>query len=335
LEDIYRLLKPQFELPPPNYTGSVSEVYIGATRDEKGTRRYRLRLGGQRWLPFFSTTEPTVTKPILAMQVFDTPAGIPPEVCRILGDIVEDPVHWCKVCVEGFKAEAVALTLTSTAPAGQDRSPEEAAKLVEQVIEAVDVPLIIIGSGDAGKDPLVLEKVAEATVGERCLIASATLSSDYRRVAEAAIENGHVVLASTDCDPVSQRTLNMHLLSLGLKPSQLVMDPTTAALGYGLEYSISIIEQIRLNALKGDECLQMPIAAITSQSWTAREALTDDLVLGPLSIRGPLWEVHTAVHLFLAGAELFIMLHPEAVVRFREVVADMLLTGEPYPRTSD
>lgn len=100
-----------------------------------------------------------------------------------------------KKAVKEYGADMVTIHLIGTGPKVMDRSPKDAAKDIEEVLQAVDVPLVIGGSGDPKKDPIVLEKAAEAAEGERCLLASANLDLDYKRVAKAAIEYDHAVLS--------------------------------------------------------------------------------------------------------------------------------------------
>lgn len=319
-EDLYRLLSPRFELPPTQYVGRVTQVRIGNASPE-GTRAYVILLGGAKNLPFFDDPSKTGVRPSLAMQVQARPDNIPTTVSTALGDLMNDPVEWARFCIKECGAEAVQLKFNVKAKMDGDGTLEGIKGLSRRLVEELDVPLIFSGPDSKELEPPVLEAVASATRGERVLLASARLDNDYERIAKAAITNGHVVLASSDCDPPSQKMLNDRLLDIGLSKDQLVIDPTTAALGYGLEYSLSITEQIRLNALKGDRSLQMPVAAFPASSWTAREANLEGLC-GDLYSRGLIWELTTAIAMFLAGAELLVMLHPEAVRRFR------LLMGE-------
>ena len=322
-EDLYRLLKPKLELPSVRYPGRINIVRLGATSQEGGTRKHSVKIGGDVDFPFFSLESPTSLRPAVATEIFDKPVGIPIPVRQSLGSVVEDPIEWAKKCARECPIDAIALRLVSSDPALEDRSSEECARLVKNLLEEVDLPLIVFGSGNDQKDPAVLERVAEAAEKERVLLSAATLKNDYKRIAHAASRYNHLILSETECDPPSQRILNDHLLDLGLSPNQIVMDPTTAALGYGIEYSISIMEQLRLDALKGDKSIQMPIAAITSYSWNAREAWIEDEKLGPIEVRGPLWETQTAISLFLAGAGLFIMLHPDSVKQFTKILSEI------------
>jgi acetyl-CoA decarbonylase/synthase complex subunit delta len=322
-EDLYRLLRPKLELPSIRYPGRISIVQLGATSQERGTRKRSVKIGGDIDFPFFALEAPTAVRPTVAMEVFDKPLGVPTPVRQSLGSAAEDPIEWAKKCARECPIDAIALRLISSDPALDDSSSEECAQLVKNLLEEVDLPLIVFGSGNDQKDPAVLERVAEAAEKERVLLSAATLKNDYKRIAQAASRYNHLILSRAECDPPSQRILNEHLLELGLNSNQIVMDPTTAALGYGIEYSISIMEQLRLDALKGDKSVQMPIAAITSYTWNAREAWSEDKKLGPIQVRGPLWETHTATSLFLAGAGLFIMLHPDSVRQFNKILSEI------------
>lgn len=326
-EDLYRLLRPKFELPDTQYPGKVNEVRIGNI-PPTGTRNYSIILGGSRDLPFFSNPTRVVERPRLAMRVQTSPADIPPTVLMALGDRANYPASWTRFCIEECGAEIIEIKFNLPNRTLSNESLKEYAKLSQQLVDEFDVPFIFSGPDVKEIDHLILEAVATAVKGERVLLASARPENDYARIAKAAIDNQHLILAHTDCDPPSQKMLNDRLLDLGLSHDQIVIDPTTAALGYGLEYSLSITEQIRLNALKGDKSLQMPIAAFPLNSWTAREANFEDARYGDLHSRGIIWELTTSLTMFLAGAELLVLLHPESVRRFKLMTKEVGL-AEP------
>ena len=238
-----------------------------------------------------------------------------------------------KLCVKKFGADLVTIHLTSTDPGLKNTSSEEAAKTVEEILQAVDVPVIIGGSGNKQKDPLVLAKAAEVAEGERCMLSAAAPDLDYRKIAEAAKKHGHVVLSWTALDMNNQRRLNHALLKLGVPQNCIVMDPTTAALGYGIEYTFSVMERIRLAALKGDELLQMPMCSGATNAWGAREAWLEAPEWGPRKYRGPLWETATALTLMLAGCDLFMMMHPTAAKTVFDTINALM--SAPSPKDID
>ncbi|MGQ9718448.1 MAG: CO dehydrogenase/acetyl-CoA synthase subunit delta [Nitrososphaerales archaeon] len=307
------LLKAEFSPPIEAYPGEVVEVRIGATRSDGGSRRKVVKIGGEKTMPFYSFELLNPNRPAFAMDVFDMPITLAKSVMQHFEDVMQDPADWAKKCVEDFGADIVSLNLVSTDPTIKDVLPKDAAKTVEKVLQAVDAPLVIGGSGNKVKDPLVLEAAAEVASGERCVLNSANVDNDYKRIVSAAKRYGHVVVAFTPMDINNQKKLNRLLLDEGLPREQIIMDPTTAALGYGLDYTISLMERIKLSGLLGDSDLQMPMLSPSSNAWGAREAWIKSEELGPKEYRGPLWETVTAITTMMAGGDLFMLSHPATV----------------------
>lgn len=326
---VQKLAKLSFKPTMPAYRGQVVEVELGATRAEGGSRSHVIKIGGERTLPYRRFDGPTPFRPVVALDVFDMPIHLAGPVREHYADVLGDPAAWAKLCVEKFGADLVTIHLISTDPGLKNTSPQEAAKTVEEILQAVNVPVIIGGSGNKQKDPLVLAKAAEVAEGERCMLNAAAPDLNYRTIAEAAKKHGHVVLSWTPLDVNNQRRLNQALLSFGVPKNCIVMDPTTAALGYGIEYSFSVMERIRLAALKGDETLQMPMSSGTTNAWGAREAWSKAPELGPREHRGPLWEAVTALTLLLAGCDLFMMMHPTAMKALFETIDALMNAPSP------
>jgi len=320
---VEKLIKTEFVPPVESYAGTVAEVQLGAKKSDGGTRGKIFKIGGHVTLPFYSFEAINPNRPVFAMDVFDMPIPLAKAVRQHFEDVMEDPAEWAKRCIDEFHADLVSLNLVSTDPLLKDTSPKEAAKSVERVLQAVDVPLVIGGSGNKQKDPLVLEAAAEIAHGERCLLNPATLDSDYQRIVKAAKEHQHSVVAFTPMDLNNQKKLNRLLMDEGLPKSQIVMDPTTGALGYGIEYSVSLMERIKLGGLLGDTDLQMPILAPASNAWGARESWIKSDSWGPKELRGPIWETITALTIMLSGGDLFMMSHP-ASIRVLKQLADEL-----------
>ncbi|MEM3755045.1 MAG: CO dehydrogenase/acetyl-CoA synthase subunit delta, partial [Candidatus Bathyarchaeia archaeon] len=180
------LTKAEFIPPIESYQGYVVEVKIGATRSEGGSRGKVIKIGGDKTLPFYSFEQINPNKPVFAMDVFDMPLGLPKPVRQHFQEVIEDPAEWARKCVEDYHADMVSLNLISTDPGIKDTPLKEACKTVEKVLQAVDVPIIIGGSGNKQKDPLVLEAVAEVAHGERCILNSVSSDMDYKRVVKAA-----------------------------------------------------------------------------------------------------------------------------------------------------
>lgn len=306
------ILAEEFKPPIHNYPGKVAEVQLGA-----GSRK-PVYLGGQNALYRFE--EPQPNAPVVTFDVFDIPMpGLPRPIREHFEDVMEHPGEWAKKAVKDFGANMVTIHLIGTGPKVMDKTPKEAAADIEEVLQAVDVPLVIGASGDPQKDPIVLEAAAAAAEDERCLLASANLDLDYRRVAKAAVDYNHAVLSWAITDINMQKTLNKYLMKEGLTQNDIVMDPTTCALGYGIEFSIDVITRTRLAALKGDTDLQMPMSSGTTNAWGSREAWMKKEEWGPTDYRGPIWEIVTGLTMMLCGVDIFMMLHPQSVRALREI----------------
>ena len=315
------LLSAPFSLPVQKYPGQIAEVTLGATKSQGGTRGKSITIGGEKSPAFYTFENPTINSPIISLDVFDSKVPIPKAVKTNFNDAIEDPVSWAKYAVDKFGANMITLHLVSIDPLNPKPStPAEAAKTVENVLQAVDVPIVVGGCGDPKKDLAVFEKVTAAAEGERLLISTVTLDMDIEKSANLVKKYGHVALAFSPMDLNQARELNRRLLEF-LPKEQIIMDTTTAALGYGLDYAYTIMERARLAGLMGDPELQQPMSSGTTNAWAAREAWqTMDPQWGDKALRGPLWETITGLTLLLAGVDLFMMLHPAAVRTLRNTV---------------
>ena len=324
------LVETEFVPSKIEYPCVIQEVTLGAKKGDGGTRKSVVTLGGEMSLPFYLFDSPQPNLPAITIDVFDMPVPLPRAVREHYGDVMENPAEWAKKAVKEFGADLITIHLVSTDPLIKDTPASEAVKVIEDILQAVDVPLVIGGCGNKEKDPEVLEKAAEVAEGERMLLASATLDMDWERIAKAAKDFGHVALSWTQMDINNQKTLNRYLLKRAkLPPECIIMDPTTAALGYGLDYAFTNMERIRLSGLKGDKDLAFPISSGTTNAWGAREAwmkdspIEDDTSWGPREYRGPLWELVTGLTLSLAGVDLFMMMHPGAVNALKEMIGNL------------
>ncbi len=312
------LIHSKFEPPIGEYSSVIHEITIGATKKDGGTRSSTLTIGGHSAPAWDLFQAPPKNAPVISADVFDMKISLAKAVKMHYKEVMEDPAEWAKLCVNKFGADAVTLHLISTDRQLGDTSPSAAAKVVEDVLQAVKVPLLIGSAGDPEKDGPVLAKAAEVCEGEKVLLCSATVDI-FEPVAEAAKKHDQIVLSWTSLDINQQKELNRRLVEW-LRPEQIVIDPTTAALGYGLEYAFTMMQRMRLAGLLGDNELQYPISSGTTNAWAAREAWLKAPELGPRELRGPIWESVTALALLLAGNDLFMMMHPAAMKTVRDLV---------------
>jgi acetyl-CoA decarbonylase/synthase complex subunit delta len=149
---------------------------------------------------------------------------------------------------------------------------------------------------------------------------------NYKKIAATALGYGHIVAASSPIDINLAKQLNILIGNLGVPDSHLLIDPTVSSIGYGIEYCYSVIERIRMAALaQGDDKLQSPIVCnISRETWKAKESkLPDDPRLGDARKRGILLEAMSAQMMLLAGGDILIMRHPEAIKLLKKMMAEL------------
>jgi acetyl-CoA decarbonylase/synthase complex subunit delta len=311
-----------FEIPKVSYSGKIKEVTLG-----KGPKA--VTVGGETSYPFHLFEGEMPHPPRIAMEVYDvTPDDWAEAALEPFRDVANDPVAWAKKCVESYGADLIGLQLVSTDPNGLNRSGEEAAQTAKKVASAVGVPVIVWGSGNAEKDADVLRKVAEACDGMN-LVIGPVAEGNYKQVGAGAIAYKHTAIASTPIDINLAKQLNILLGNLGVPDGQILVDPTTGGLGYGIEYTYSVMERDRMAALtQQDERLQFPILCnMAKEVWKTKEAKTstaDAPTLGEAKKRGILMESTTAIMLLLAGADVLVMRHPEAIKLVREMISQFM-----------
>ncbi|MEO5356258.1 MAG: acetyl-CoA decarbonylase/synthase complex subunit delta [Nitrospirae bacterium YQR-1] len=300
-----------FTPPKETYTGKVYPVTIGSG-DKAVT------FGGENVLPFHSFEGSTPNRPVIAYEIMDVPpTDWPDKVKEPYAAVSDDPVKWAKFCEQDLKAKAIALRLYGTHPDSGNKSADDAVKVVKDVLAAISVPLIIIGSNHAEKDTDVLVKVSEAAKGNTCVIGKAQ-EANYKTIAASAMANGHMLIAMSELDINLSKQLNIMITQLGFTKEKIIIDPMCSALGYGLEYTYTVMERIRLTALTlNDATMQQPMLGdVGMYVWKIKEVTASEDILpewGALTERGVAWEAQTAASLLLSGAELLIMRHPEAV----------------------
>jgi len=310
-----------FEIPKITYTGKIKTIKLG-----KGPKA--VTVGGETAYPFHLFEGEMPNPPRIAMEVYDAPPEDWAEAAlEPFKDVVTDPVAWAKKAVS-YGVDLIALQLISTDPNGLNRPAEEAAQTAKKVAAAVDIPVIVWGSGNAEKDSDVLRKVAETCDGMN-LIIGPVVENNYKQVGAGAIGYKHTAIASTPIDINLAKQLNILLGNLGVPDEQIIVDPTTGGLGYGIEYTYSVMERDRMAALtQQDERLQFPILCnMAKEVWKTKEAKTkteDAPSLGDAKKRGVLMEAITGMVLLLAGADVLVMRHPEAIKLVRETMADFI-----------
>jgi len=297
----------EYKAPVEAYTGVVREVTVG-----KG--RKSLKIGGENILPLHFFDQGSNANPVkYALEVLDMePQDWPEHLIQPFKGVLGDSVKWAKKCQE-LGADAVFLRLVSTDPAVKDSSADGAAAMAKRVAEAINIPLIIYGSGDDKKDAEVLPKVAEACDGMNLLIGPVQ-KENYEKVGKALLDHGHNASALSPLDINLLKELNVKLGKF-FPTDRIVIDPLSSALGYGLEYSFSLIERVKqIGIITKDSMTMMPIIAnLGTECWTAKHAKENKK-------QGLLWEGITALSLLLAGANILVFRHPETLSLVKETI---------------
>jgi len=310
-----------FEIPKTAYSGKIKEIKLG-----KGDKA--VTVGGETAYPFYLFEGKMPHLPKIAMEVYDCPPEEWPEAAlEPFAGVTDDPVAWAKKCINDYKAEMICLQLVSTDPNGLNRGADEATEIVKKVADAVDVPLIVWGTANHEKDIEVFRKVTEVCHGKNLIIGPVE-EGDHKQLGAAAIGYQHTVSASTPIDINLSKQLNILLGNLGVPDELIIMDPTVSGIGYGIEYAYSVMERMRMAALtQQDDKLQFPIICnIAREVWKTREVKipeAENPKMGDAKKRGILLEAMSAMCLLLAGADVLIMRHPEAIKLIKEMIAEL------------
>ncbi|MCP4379263.1 MAG: acetyl-CoA decarbonylase/synthase complex subunit delta [bacterium] len=302
---------------------SINTVVVGATSEAGGTRGNTVTLGGASALPFLGFEGSTGNKPAIAVEVWDAEADTWADPLKeAYGDAMNSPAEWAKKGVE-FGADLICLRLVGAHPDSGDHSPEQCAQTVKDVLAAVDVPLIIWGCGVDEKDNLILPAVSAAAKGENCLIGTAR-EKNYRTLVAVCLADDHKLIAESPLDINIAKQVNILCSDAGFGLENIVMFPTTAALGYGVEYVYSIQERGRLAGLSGDKLLNQPVLCdVGFEAWRAKEARApqfDCVTDETKNDWGIMWEAGTATVLLQSGAELLTMRHPQAIEYVKQTI---------------
>ena len=302
------------------YTGQIKETVLGS-----GDKA--IKIGGETSMPFHLFEGAMPNKPLIAMDVLDVkPDEWPDSLTRHFEGVLDNPLAWARKCIDEYQADAICISMVSTDPNGMNRNASEAAKVAAEVINNIDVPTIVWGCGNADKDTETLREITSLT-GDRKVCLAPLSDSNYRSLGATAMAFQNPMVAASPIDVNLAKQLNILLENLGVSLNSVMMDPSIGALGYGIEYTYSVIERIRLAALtQQDEKLQVPIICnLGREVWKAKECrLPSDAVLGDKERRGVMMEAITATCMLLAGGEVLIMRHPKAINLTKSLINSLI-----------
>ena len=317
------------EIPKDKWPGKIRTVTLGATAAEGGTRSRTVTVGGESSLPFMHFENPSPHPPAIAIEIKDRkPDDWSPLLAEAWGDAMNAPASWAKAA-EAAGADVVVLALSAADKDSKPTTPEQAVAAVKAVLGAIGLPLIVFGPGQAELDNELLVPIAEATKGERLALGICE-DKNYRTIVATAMANGHLVTARTPMDVNLSKQLNILISDMSMPNDRIIMDPTTGALGYGIEYGFSVMERLRLAALQGDAMTQSPMIVTPGfEAWKTKEAKVGEGVpeaWGDWKERAITWETLTAVTLIEAGAAILVLRHPESVRRVKVAIEELMTT---------
>jgi acetyl-CoA synthase len=318
------------ELVKEEWAGKVREITLGASSEDGGTRTSTVTVGGETTLPFLQFEGEIPHRPVIAIEIQDRK---PDDWSSLLeeawGDAMNDPGEWAKAA-EQAGANLIVLQLSLNDAEGNPTTPEQACAAVDKVLKATGLPLIVLGPGQVDADNELLVPVADAAKGERVVLGLCE-DKNYRTIVAAALANDHLVIARTAMDVNLAKQLNILIGDMGLPLDRVLMDPTCAGVGYGMEYGYSVMERLRLAALQGDSMTQLPmIVTVGYEAWRQKESKFGDGVpeaWGDWKERALNWESLTAATLVESAADIIVLRHPESVRRIHTMI-DSLMTHE-------
>jgi acetyl-CoA decarbonylase/synthase, CODH/ACS complex subunit delta len=323
------------EIMKSSWPGAVREVTLGATAADGGSRSHTLTVGGENGLPFLHFESNMPHAPAIAVEINDRyPYDWSPLLIEAWGeDVVSDVQRWARTA-EQDGADLLQLSLSAVDADGESATAQNAVDVVQRVLEVSTLPLLVYGPGQAEIDNELLVAVADATRGERIVLGLCE-DKNYRTIVAAAMANGHLVTARSPMDVNLAKQLNILINDMKMPLDRILMDPTTGALGYGIEYGYSAMERLRLAALQGDAMMQLPMIVTPGyEAWKTKEAKVGDDVptsWGDWRRRAVNWETLTATTLLQAGADILILRHPESVRRVRATIAALMPATTPAP----
>jgi acetyl-CoA decarbonylase/synthase, CODH/ACS complex subunit delta len=315
------------EIPKDKWSGKVREITLGATAAEGGTRTKTVTVGGETTMPFLDFEGVAAHPPVIAIEIQDKkPDDWSPLLLKAWGDAAKDPASWAKAA-EAAGADLILLKLNVNDAAGQPNTPDKARAAVRAVLGATGLPLLVFGPGQAEVDNELLVAVAEEAKGEKIVLGICE-DKNYRTIVAAALAQGHLVNSRTPMDVNLAKQLIILIKDMGLPQERILMDPTTGALGYGIEYGYSVMERLRLAALQGDGMTQQPMLVTPGEeAWRQKEARASEGVpamWGDWQERAIDWETLTASALVESGADVVVLRHPESVKRVKALIAGLV-----------
>ena len=196
------------------------------------------------------------------------------------------------------------------------------AQILEKIEKSAEIQLIIKGTANKNLDAKLIPELIKV-LNKPQIIAPIQDDNDEVIVAAILASNvNHKAILRTPIDINLTKELNILSMDRGLKQENIIIDPDTGCIGYGIDYGYSIIERIKEAVRAGDKTLDTPIVVFSGyESYKAKEAKSTDFSSswgGDLT-RSLAWEISTTTALLLAGADIAVSSHPDVPVKLMEL----------------
>ncbi|MCK4359832.1 MAG: acetyl-CoA decarbonylase/synthase complex subunit delta [Candidatus Cloacimonetes bacterium] len=301
----------EFEKPVAEWKGKVQEIILSD----------KVIIGGEKGFPNYSFDEICPNRPAIAIEVNDVyPEKWPDTLKEVWDDtILKSPVERAKKAVEEFGADIIFFDMIGTHQDRENISAAQAAENMNSILRAVDTPVMIRPDGNFEKQNKVFTKCCE--LAKRQIIIGSAHEDNYRTITASALASNHYLIAEAPIDVNIQKQLNILITQMNFPIERIIMDPLTGGLGYGFEYTYSVMERIRLQTFNEDHYMIPPmICCVGQETWKVKEIRIEGEEFGSKSERGVYWETVTAIGLVLSGANIVVVRHPESVKQIKKFI---------------
>ena len=189
-----------------------------------------------------------------------------------------------------------------------------AVTILKELMPALTKPLMISGAGQDDIDMILLPELLKHL--DTSVIVNSANENTYKKIVPHVVAGEHVLVLKSPIDINLAKELNILSLDLGLSLDKILIDTDIGGLGYGLEYGYSIMEKIKLEGLKGDEYLNMPILSMAcAESLKTKEAKSNSLDTnwGDLNNRAEFFELTSASAVMACGANVIVVNCPKNI----------------------
>ena len=233
---------------------------LGATRPKGQRTLTTVTVGGETTLPFLHFGGPDSPPGRGRRGQSRRPGDWSPLLLEAWGDVAGDRRGPRR---RDAGADLILLTL--------DLATVPPMRVLRSVLGATGLAAARLGPGQAEKDNEAGRRRRRRGQGER-LVIGVCEGQNYRTIVAAALapRPSRQLRARPWMSTWPNENRDPHR-DMGMPIERIIMDPSTGALGYGIEYGYSVMERLRLAALQGDSMTQQPMLVTPGgEAWKTR-----------------------------------------------------------------